>query len=1092
MPLNCHRNELSLSAARPRRSSADRRGQRGCSAALWFLIFIVSPPGVGLVAGQSITFSQPSAQLRVNVSARQLYKWQQGQWDVYHASGNVNVSQGHLTLNSDQAVLWVDRVPVDQVTNVILYLEDSVVVTLGRVGPPHLATGKASDQFTDDVWLGRMRTLAGVQVDGFIEQISIDVAPEIFARASRRRQSELEAVEQVAYVQPQQPNELSVISPLTGQVQQVAPPPAPVPLSTIPGSSGPAPQTTLPVNPPPQTSGGSATTNVQILPRNPSIGGSVKVEVGSLPGERVLISTGGARVNIDSRELAAISQYGQPRTSRLVIQADNVVAWENPVLNPDGTTGSRYEVYLEGNVIFAMGRRVIYADRMYYDAQNRRGTILNADLLTPIPQYRGLVRLKADVVQQLNDNQWQAYGAALTSSRLGVPRYWLQSNQVSLTRQDRPTFDPVTGRQLIDPQTGQPPTGEDYFAESRNNVIYLANVPVFYWPVLRTNLSNPSYYVERIRVGNDNIFGNQFGVGLDMFQVLGIRNPPENTQWIGILDYLQKRGLGFGTDIDYQADSFLGIAGQVDGYARGWFINDSGLDNLGRDRRAVPLAEEFRGRFLLRHRHTFAPGYQFRGELGWLSDNNFLQQYYEREWDQDKDYTTGIWLERNVRSQSFNLIADAQVNDFFTQTEWLPRFDHFILGQPLLFDRAVWHGHSTIGYGRFRTADPPTNPIDLAKFDPLAWETVAGGVTGARTEGVVAGTRQELDFPFQLGAVNVVPYLLGDASYWQQDLAGDDLFRVYGQTGLRTSLPFWSVDPTIHSTLLNLNGLAHKITFDSEFLYADASQNLDRLPLYNPLDDDAQEFFRRRFAFDTFGIIGGAGENAPLRFDERFFAHRYGMQSYVTSPAMEIADDLMVVRSGVRNRWQTKRGLPGEARVIDWVTLDVQGSWFPRASRDNFGADFGLLEYDFRWYIGDRLSLVSDGFMDFFSQGMRTASIGAHASRPGVGNVFVGFRTIEGPISSNVLNASLTYRMSDKWIVRGGSSIDFGSTGNIGQSLSFVRIGESFLIRLGVNADASRGNIGFVFGFEPRFLPQGRLGLVGGRRIPPASTDYLE
>ena len=44
--------------------------------------------------------------------------------------------------------------------------------------------------------------------------------------------------------------------------------------------------------------------------------------------------------------------------------------------------------------------------------------ILNADVLTPVPSYRGLLRLKADVVQQLNADQFQAYGAAITSSRI--------------------------------------------------------------------------------------------------------------------------------------------------------------------------------------------------------------------------------------------------------------------------------------------------------------------------------------------------------------------------------------------------------------------------------------------------------------------------------------------------------------------------------------------------------------------------------------------------------------------------------------------------------------------------------------------------
>ena len=65
----------------------------------------------------------------------------------------------------------------------------------------------------------------------------------------------------------------------------------------------------------------------------------------------------------------------------------------------------------------------------------------------------------------------------------------------------------------------------------------------------------------------------------------------------------------------------------------------------------------------------------------------------------------------------------------------------------------------------------------------------------------------------------------------------------------------WRTDPTIQSTLWNVNGLAHKVTFDLDAFFADASQDLSDLPLYDPIDDDSQEHFRRRIADETFGIL---------------------------------------------------------------------------------------------------------------------------------------------------------------------------------------------------------------------------------------------
>jgi hypothetical protein len=236
------------------------------------------------------------------------------------------------------------------------------------------------------------------------------------------------------------------------------------------------------------------------------------------------------------------------------------------------------------------------------------------------------------------------------------------------------------------------------------------------------------------------------------------------------------------------------------------------------------------------------------------------------------------------------------------------------------------------------------------------------------------------------------------------------------------------------------------------------------------------------------GLYGGT---LPARLDERYFAFRTGLQNWVTAPSTEIADDLMVARFGVHQRWQTKRGTPGQQRIVDWITLDLEGSFFPNAERDNFGEDVGLLQYDFRWNVGERLTLLSDGFADVFADGLRTASLGVQLGRPQRGTLYVGFRAIEGPLSSDVLSAAINYRMSEKWILNAGTAVDFGDTGAMGQNLSLVRIGESSLIRVGVHVDPSRGAFGFAFALEPRFLPS-RLGQVAGAPLPPVGAFGLE
>lgn len=1051
----------------------------------WLLVMAVCP-SIGW--GQEFHFQPPDPVHSILATAARGTTWTEGGFQIVHLEGPVFVRQGELEARSSEALLFLQDardLPAAH-RKMICFLEGDVQVDLPRPDSGEAVDGKTTNltgsptRLVDQQWLGRLFTESQVEFSCALNPLdtSSDRAPPpIYQRARTALLSQnASAIELVQFQQPV-PGTQVLVSPLTGEVQTLAP-------TVVPNSTSRPPliQEALPGESTGSSNPRSANrgdTRVDITARDSLVDFNIKISTNpDNPNERIWLGAGGARVTIQSREIANLRGLQIDQGSQVVILADNVVAWQTSL--PDGE--SQWELYLEGNVVFSKGTRVVYAEQLYYHANDQRGTILNADMLTPIARYRGLVRLKADVIQQVDANTMQAFGAAFTSSRMGVPRYWLQSSGLQVTREQTESFDPETGQPEVDPYSGQPRLQDEYFADSRNNYVYLADKPVFYWPRFRTSLNDPTLYLDRLRFGNDRIFGAQIYTGWNLYQLLGIRQRPDDARWIGLLDYLSDRGLGLGSEADYQREGFLGLPGVASGMTRSWFIRDEGLDTLGRGRFNLLPEETHRGRFLLRHRQEFEPGWVLRIEGGYLSDRNFLEQYYERSWDTDKDYTTGAWLERNIGTQSFNLLADAQVNRFFTQTSWLPRLDHFVIGQPLWSDRILWHSHSHLGYGRLRVGEPPLNAAELLSFNTLPWE--------ADVDGVRAGTRQELEVPVQIGPVKLSTYLLGDATYWQEDLTGNDLLRGYGQTGLRASIPFWRVDPTVQSTLWNVNGLAHKVNFDSELFYADASQDLGELPLYDPLDDDSQEAFRHRLAFLTFGIPPGG--DVPLPYDERFFAFRRGMQSWITAGSSEVADDLAAAKFAVRQRWQTKRGMPGQERIIDWITLDAETVLFPKADRDNFGADWGLMDYDFQWHVGDRLSLVSDGYFDFFSQGLRTASVGLHMSRPEIGNLYLGYRSIEGPISSNVVMASLVYRLSDKWGIKAGTAVDFGSTGTIGQSLSLIYIGESFLWRFGVNADASRDNLGFQFGLEPRFVPRQRMFQPGGVAISPAGARWLE
>ncbi len=973
-------------------------------------------------------------QAPIQVHADRSTQWEEGAYQVVVLEGNCRLRQGTTELLGERAVLWIDRQPAGPfAAKVLAYFEENVRYRTSAGGRVDMR---------DQTYFGRFLTQVGLEFVVARPQPVPTPLPDVYARAKRARHEEPPAYRHVGFLQ---------------QEEEVAP---------VEGG------TTL-------VTGGR---RVQIFPRT-NIPIQLETRPGPTPQQQIYIVTQGVRAVIEGVEGTAVGEVG-----KVILEADRVVVWGpslgSLIQNRQAYTAENLplEFYLEGNVVFRQGERVVYAERMYYNATQHFGTILDAEIFTGVPNYEGVLRLKAEVLQQLNDQQFRAYEAAITTSRLGGPRYWVQANRVEFEDRQQVQQDFVTGAPAVDPQTGELLVEHDLRARARNNFVYVAGLPVFYWPSLETNLTRPTFYITRASGKKDDVFGNQLMVDWDAYQLFGWREPPEGTDWTFSTDYLSRRGLAGGTRFEYERAGGTHLPGIQRGFIDAWGIRDTGFDNLGADRRALVPPLRNRGRAIWQHRHELGNGLRFQAEAGWISDRNFLEQYFEREWDLEKDQATGFELKWLRANREWRLSSAFRVNDFFTVPEWMPRLDHYISGQSLLGDHLTWYAHSHVGYTRLRVADPPTDPTDAATFQPLAWEVPAKGLRAA--------TRQELDWPVQLGWFKVVPYALGEVAYWQEDLTNTEQTRLLGQLGVRASVPIWSVDPTYQNMLWNLNGLAHKVHLQTDIYWADANRDVGIFPLYDSLDDNSIEHFRRRFYFQTFG--GLPGGTLPIKFDERYFALRSGLQRWVSGPSTEIADDLVAARLDLRQRWQTKRGAPGTERTLDWIVFNMGGTFFPKSDRDNFGQVAGLLEYDFRWHLGDRFTVVSDGFADTFGQGLRSATIGGVLSRPDLGRLYVGFRSIDGPFTSNVINATLTYRMSEKWLANLGSSVDLASTGNIGQSVSLVRIGESMLLKFGFYVDSGRNNVGLDVSIEPRFLPSSRLDRVAGVKIPPVGARGLE
>ena len=248
----------------------------------------------------------------------------------------------------------------------------------------------------------------------------------------------------------------------------------------------------------------------------------------------------------------------------------------------------------------------------------------------------------------------------------------------------------------------------------------------------------------------------------------------------------------------------------------------------------------------------------------------------------------------------------------------------------------------------------------------------------------------------------------------------------------------WKQYPNVESELFNVHGLNHKINFEVDYRDAYSNVKLNQLGIQDDLDDNTYEVTRRYFALTNY-----AGGILPPQYDPRHLILRRAI-SPITGTT-DVQASIETLQLNLHQRLQTKRGPEGRRRIIDYMTLDVTSTYFPYAQRDNFGKPFGQNMYNWQWFIGDRTSIISYGWFEFFKItgkplyatnparhndpfGLNVITSGISISRPPRGNVFIGYTVLDtGPITTSALNTTITTGSARSGIGTYSNMYDFGN-----------------------------------------------------------------
>ena len=285
----------------------------------------------------------------ITASADVANHWMEGSYEVWLLRGHCQLRQGMASVKGREAVLWILRAdfPDRQPSKVIAFFEgdnvDKVVVDVPR--------GLSKAQLRDNQWLGRFRTSAAVEVRAPSVSGRPDVLPAVYEHGLAQRDAKLA------------PGGQSGGHPPGG----------------MPAWLGCRPNAYIP----------GGTRRIRVFQRS-----SVPFQIQwapQEPGSNQSIALVDCGVNLIVDGLAGLGSID--------VSADRMVIWTTGLQNQDLGSGdgrgkrrtSPWKSTWRATSTSSRATRVIYADRMYYDVRNHVGTVIHAEILTPVRTYQGKI-----------------------------------------------------------------------------------------------------------------------------------------------------------------------------------------------------------------------------------------------------------------------------------------------------------------------------------------------------------------------------------------------------------------------------------------------------------------------------------------------------------------------------------------------------------------------------------------------------------------------------------------------------------------------------------------------------------------------------
>ena len=741
----------------------------------------------------------------------------------------------------------------------------------------------------------------------------------------------------------------------------------------------------------------------------------------------------------------------QEKGGLLELQADNAVMFYSSKelqtgdeqmgaedILPKG--GAIKAVYMSGDVVVTKGQRTIRADEIYYDFQRKKSLAINA-VMRNFDADRGIpIYVRAAKLHQIAENKFTAEDITLTSSEFYQP-------QISFTASDIVVTDTTPD----DEQEGKV-SDSSYDAQMRNVRLKMGKRTIFYWPFVRSNLERPDIPLKSVSVGHDSIWGTSVETRWYLSRLLGLREP-EGVDSTLLVDYFSKRGVGIGTEIDYERENYFGNI-------LGYIIKDSGEDRLGRhrSRRHLEPDNELRGRFSWQHRQFLPHKWQLTAGVDYSSDEHFVEQYYRNEFNTGNRQETYIHLKRIEENRAISILGKGRINDFADELEEMPSAEFHLTGQSLFDDKFTLYSDTQGGRFRQRIGDDHSILMKQEHFSFVSHRT-------------------ELDMPVKAGALKIVPFVAGtfgydDRSGFRRTLVdgsntgsfGEDKVWL-GEAGVRVfPRPYWKVYPNVKSRLWNLNQLRHIVKPRlTAVLYGESDSVVKQRDTLNIGLSQRLQTKRIRGAGD--GTRGTKYETVDwMRLD---------------TDVTFVSDSEKASTSGPDRFIWAKPIVP--LRVFSAPQI-FNGDLIGQLHRfEMFGPRRNYFGADYLWRVSDTSAILSDMNFDMQSGVVQQFNIGfSRLCWPNL-SYYIGSRYLRrvevlDEKGSNAFTFAATYVLDPRYTVVFAQQFDFDYGANIRSDITIIRRYHRMYCSITFSVDDSLDRQAIVFSIWPQGVPEMALG----------------